>query len=114
MHPSWKRRSPIVSVPGEVIPHHEFYSYEAKYLEEDGAKLTIPAASDPSVIDRSRQTSPGGLSLTLLRQHDPCRSFPTRQLSTLLVNESITTPGLTLVSACVQSYERRLELGIRN
>src|SRR3984893_6250194 len=34
---------PLVSVPGEIDPTHEFYSYEAKYLDEKGAKLMIPA-----------------------------------------------------------------------
>lgn len=34
---------PLVSVPGEVTPSHEFYSYEAKYLDDQGAALMIPA-----------------------------------------------------------------------
>lgn len=34
---------PIVAVPGEVIPSHEFYSYEAKYLRQNGTVLEIPA-----------------------------------------------------------------------
>jgi len=34
---------PLVSVPGEINPTHEFYSYEAKYLDEKGATLIIPA-----------------------------------------------------------------------
>jgi len=34
---------PLVSVPGEIDPTHEFYSYEAKYLDEKGARLMIPA-----------------------------------------------------------------------
>jgi D-alanine-D-alanine ligase len=29
--------------PGEVIPRHEFYSYEAKYLDPQGAELRLPA-----------------------------------------------------------------------
>jgi len=33
---------PRVSVPGEVIPSREFYSYEAKYLD-DASNLIIPA-----------------------------------------------------------------------
>lgn len=33
---------PIVSIPGEIIPSREFYSYEAKYVDE-GSKLLIPA-----------------------------------------------------------------------
>jgi len=35
--------SPVASVPGEVIPAHEFYSYEAKYIDPNGARLEIPA-----------------------------------------------------------------------
>jgi len=29
--------------PGEIIPSHEFYDYDAKYTDPDGAKLLIPA-----------------------------------------------------------------------
>lgn len=29
--------------PGEVIPSHEFYDYEAKYIDPNGAELVIPA-----------------------------------------------------------------------
>src|SRR4030088_99776 len=38
---------PLVSIPGEINPAHEFYSYEAKYLDENGAALIIPAKLDP-------------------------------------------------------------------
>ncbi len=34
--------SPQASIPGEIVPHREFYDYAAKYLE-DGTKLVIPA-----------------------------------------------------------------------
>jgi D-alanine-D-alanine ligase len=34
---------PFCAVPGEIIPHTEFYSYEAKYLLADGASLKAPA-----------------------------------------------------------------------
>jgi D-alanine-D-alanine ligase len=38
-------KTPLASVPGEVIPGgaHEFYDYEAKYTDENGAELIIPA-----------------------------------------------------------------------
>lgn len=36
-------QDPIASVPGEILPTHEFYSYEAKYIDENGAALKIPA-----------------------------------------------------------------------
>lgn len=35
--------APLCSIPGEINPRHEFYSYEAKYLDENGATLSIPA-----------------------------------------------------------------------
>ncbi len=31
------------SVCGEIVPHAEFYTYEAKYIDENGAELLIPA-----------------------------------------------------------------------
>lgn len=34
---------PKASVPGEIIPQDGFYSYEAKYVDEKGAKLEAPA-----------------------------------------------------------------------
>ncbi len=34
---------PIVLVCGEIVPQHKFYSYEAKYLDENGAVFSIPA-----------------------------------------------------------------------
>jgi D-alanine-D-alanine ligase len=37
---------PLCSTVGEINPRHEFYSYEAKYLDENGATLSIPAALD--------------------------------------------------------------------
>lgn len=39
----------IASIPGEIIPHHEFYSYEAKYIDENGATLEIPATGIDSI-----------------------------------------------------------------
>lgn len=35
----------IASLAGEIIPHHEFYSYQAKYLDENGASLAYPAVN---------------------------------------------------------------------
>ena len=42
---------PQASVPGEVIANHEFYDYDAKYLDQIGARLEIPAKLDKNVID---------------------------------------------------------------
>src|SRR5437016_11426301 len=47
--------APIASVPGEILPRHEFYSYEAKYIDENGAVLEIPAKLSPETSGRVRQ-----------------------------------------------------------
>jgi D-alanine-D-alanine ligase len=41
--------NPVASELGEIIPSHDFYSYEAKYLDENGAKVQIPANISPEL-----------------------------------------------------------------
>src|SRR4029077_5572419 len=43
--------NPRASVPGEIVPHREFYDYTAKYLE-DGTQLLIPAELKPAQVER--------------------------------------------------------------
>ena len=44
---------PVASVVGEIVPQgHEFYDYAAKYLDDHGARLLIPAVIAPDVADR--------------------------------------------------------------
>jgi D-alanine-D-alanine ligase len=47
--------APAASVPGEIISSHEFYSYDAKYLDENGAALVIPAAIDEMTKGRIQE-----------------------------------------------------------
>src|SRR5437899_3263025 len=44
---------PPASGVGEVVPAHEFYDYEAKYLDE-GSRLLIPAPVDDAVAQEAR------------------------------------------------------------
>lgn len=48
---------PIASVPGEVKPNHEFYSYEAKYLDDDGAVCEIPAKLPKALFKKVQETA---------------------------------------------------------
>ena len=113
---------PIVSVPGEVIPHHEFYSYEAKYLDEDGAELVIPAALEPSVTERARELALAAFR-ALCCDGMGRVDFFLQADSTLLVNELNTIPGFTRISMYPKLWdasgipyaeliERLLKLGI--
>ena len=42
---------PKASIPGEIVPHREFYDYAAKYLEE-GTQLLIPAKLKPAQVKK--------------------------------------------------------------
>src|SRR5207244_12565022 len=43
--------NPRASIPGEIVPHREFYDYAAKYLEE-GTQLLIPADLTPVQVQK--------------------------------------------------------------
>ena len=47
------------SPPGEIVPsnRHGFYTYEAKYLDEEGAAIKVPADLAPEVSDKVRKLS---------------------------------------------------------
>jgi len=45
---------PQASVCGEVILHDEFYSYDTKYINEQGASVAVPADLSPETNDRIR------------------------------------------------------------
>ena len=50
---------PVTSLPGEieVLSGHEFYDFEAKYLDEGNVRLTCPADLPDEVIHRVRELS---------------------------------------------------------
>ena len=85
------------TVLGEIVPIGEFYSYEAKYVEEDGAKLVIPAEIDPDVSTQIRDTAVEAFI------HTECRSmarvdFFLLEDNSFILNEINTLPGFTKIS----------------
>jgi D-alanine-D-alanine ligase len=90
---------PLASVLGEVIPAaaHGYYTYEAKYLDERGAALQIPAQLPDALAQRIRE-----LALAVFRALE-CSGmarvdfFVTPQ-QRVVVNELNTIPGFTPIS----------------
>jgi D-alanine-D-alanine ligase len=86
--------APEASVVGEVVPGHEFYDFEAKYLDES-LKLEIPAPVPGEVRDRVRE-----LSLRAFQALD-CQGFARvdffyeEATGRVLLNEVNTIPGFT-------------------
>jgi D-alanine-D-alanine ligase len=89
----------IASPPGEIAPsnRHGFYTYEAKYLDEDGAVIKVPADLSPEVSDKVRTLSIEAfraLGCEGLARVD----FFLREDGKLMVNEVNTLPGFTNIS----------------
>lgn len=88
---------PIASVPGEIIPTHEFYSYEAKYLDENGAALRIPAEVSPELAARLQSLAIQTFQVLGCAGMARVDFFVTAD-GRAFVNEINTLPGFTQVS----------------
>ena len=95
---------PIVSVPGEVIVNSDFYSYEAKYIDEDGAILQIPAKL-PDKVAKKVQALAVKTFKTLFCEGLGRVDFFVKQNNDILVNEINTIPGFTSISMYPKLWE---------
>jgi len=95
---------PEASIPGEVAPKHEFYSYDAKYLDAAGADLTIPADVTPKTVERVQELSVRVFQILCCEGMARVDFFLTTKSSNtfaegeLVVNEINTIPGFTRIS----------------
>lgn len=92
------------SVLGEIAPSHEFYSYEAKYVDEDGADLIIPAKIDLDVSRDIRKTAVEAFQITECRGMARIDFFLNSDNSFIL-NEINTLPGFTNISMYPKLWE---------
>jgi len=95
---------PQASVAGEIAPRHEFYSYAAKYLDEHGAALRIPAALAPEVAERVRSLAVRtflALECAGMARVD----FFVTEAGGIYVNEINTIPGFTKISMYPKLWE---------
>lgn len=87
---------PVASIPGEIIANQEFYSYDAKYIDE-GAVTVIPAK-----IDKKTKKKIQELAIKTFKALN-CEGmgrvdFFLKKNGTVLVNEINTIPGFTNIS----------------
>lgn len=96
--------NPIVSIPGEIIPQHEFYSYEAKYIDEKGAILEIPAKLS-SEITKQIQDIALKTYKALCCEGMARVDFFLRNDKEIFVSEINTIPGFTKISMYPKLWE---------
>ena len=92
------------SVLGEIKPRHEFYSYDAKYIDEDGAELIIPAQVSVETIRRVQELSIAVFK-TLYCEGLARVDFFLKEDGSIIVNEINTMPGFTRISMYPKLWE---------
>jgi D-alanine-D-alanine ligase len=97
---------PSVSGVGEIVVEHPdgFYSYEAKYLDEKGARLDIPARVTPD--EQARAQAMARQTFEVLECEGLARvDLFLKRDGTLLVNEINSLPGFTAISMYPKLWE---------
>jgi D-alanine-D-alanine ligase len=97
--------NPAASVLGEIIPNHEFYSYEAKYIDPNGATLKIPAKIDTSLAETIRKTAIEGYIALGCSSMARVDFFLDKKTSEFYLNEINTIPGFTSISMYPKLWE---------
>lgn len=88
-----------VSLPGEIIPagKHGFYTYEAKYIDADGAVVRTPADVPAAIAAKARGLAEGAFRAVGCAGMARVDFFLRSDMS-LVVNEINTIPGFTNIS----------------
>lgn len=95
---------PRASLPGEIVPGQEFYSYEAKY-EDESSRLFIPALLSKEDTERVR-----ALAVAIYKAVD-CAGMArvdfllNRDDGVFYINEVNTLPGFTQISMYPKLWE---------
>lgn len=95
---------PKASVPGEIVPHREFYDYTAKYLE-DGTQLVIPAQLKPAQVQKIQSLAVQAFRALELAGMARVDFFLEKKGNKLYLNEVNTIPGFTSISMYPKLWE---------
>lgn len=90
---------PKASYPGEIVlvKDYEFYTYAAKYLDEEAIKIVLPAELDEKTTERIRQISVEAYQALRCEDFARVDLFLTEK-GEVIVNEINTIPGFTNAS----------------
>jgi D-alanine-D-alanine ligase len=95
---------PAASVPGEIVPHREFYDYAAKYLEE-GTQLLIPAKLKPAQVEKFQKLAVDAFRALELSGMARVDFFLEKEGGKIYLNEANTIPGFTSISMYPKLWE---------
>jgi D-alanine-D-alanine ligase len=95
---------PKASIPGEIVPHREFYDYAAKYLEE-GTQLLIPAKLKPAQVKKIQKHAIDAFRALELSGMARVDFFVEKKGGKIYLNEVNTIPGFTSISMYPKMWE---------
>jgi D-alanine-D-alanine ligase len=84
--------------PGEIRPTHGFYSYEAKYVDPDGAALDVPAELDEKTAAEVRSIAAAAYRAVDCEGFARIDFFVDGETGDIRLNEINTIPGFTSIS----------------
>ena len=86
--------------PGEIIPQgqHEFYDYDAKYIDPDGALLHVPADIPLDMADRIKELSIQAYRAIESGSFSRVDFLVENSTGEVFINEINTIPGMTSIS----------------
>jgi len=96
--------NPQTAVPGEIVPHREFYDYTAKYLEE-GTQLRIPAKLAPAQVKKLQDFARRAFLAIECRGMARVDFFLEKRTGKIYINELNTIPGFTSISMYPKMWE---------
>ncbi len=95
---------PIASVPGEIIPSRDFYSYAAKYID-NASDLLIPAPISEELTEQVRQLAIKAYTCVDCAGMARVDFLMDKVTQELWLNEMNTIPGFTPISMYPKLWE---------
>jgi D-alanine-D-alanine ligase len=95
---------PQASIPGEVLPSREFYSYESKYVDGTSG-LLIPAPLPAGIADKIRKMAVNAFKATDCAGMARVDFFLEKSTDAIYLNELNTIPGFTSISMYPKLWE---------
>jgi D-alanine-D-alanine ligase len=100
-----RSKAPHVSIPAEIIPTHEFYTYDAKYNDENGAVFKLPAEISSDLSRNLTHMVEKIFSALELEGYARVDLFLDRENGAYYLNEVNTLPGFTSISMFPKLFE---------
>ncbi len=95
---------PEASILGEIIPKASFYSFDAKYMDDDGASMAIPADLPENIAEKVKMYAIMAFKALECEGLSRVDFFVTTE-GRIVLNEINTLPGFTSISMYPKLWE---------